>query len=535
MQTLRCHISNKFDSAYDLHYLCLAAQYKIFDMSITRLLRPLFLRRVKASGRYGSDGDKLQQYQLHSLISKAKFTEFGVSNRFKDITSYYEYRDMVPLHYYENLKPYVMRMLKGEGNILWPGIIKNYAQSSGTSDGKSKYIPISKESFKSCHYQGGFDVVAHYLNLNPESKIFDGKSFILGGSFANELGEHPGVRVGDLSANLIHNINPLANLVRVPSKNIALMEDWEKKLPALVEASRKQDITNISGVPSWFLTVLKDIIKKENAESIHDIWPNLEVFFHGGISFAPYREQYMSICDNDKMHYLETYNASEGFFAVQSSWDTNAMLLLLDVGVFYEFIPLPELDKQFPRALPLWEISEGETYALVITANNGLWRYIIGDTVKIESVSPVKIRIAGRTKHYINAFGEELMVYNADNALAEACKVCNVSILNYTAAPVYAGDNSHGHHQWLIEFVKKPDDINIFADTLDKYLQKENSDYEAKRYKDIFLDPLSITVAKDGLFDIWLKSTGKLGGQRKIPRLSNDRDIMDKMLELNNL
>lgn len=504
-------------------------------MSITGLLKPLFLRRVKVSERYGSEGDKLQHHQLHSLISKAKFTEFGLGHGFKDINSYYEYRDIVPLHYYENIRPHVMRMIKGEGNVLWPGVIRNYAQSSGTSDGKSKYIPISKESFKTCHYQGGFDVVAHYLNLNPGSKIFDGKSFILGGSFASELEKYPGVCIGDLSANLINNINPVVNMIRVPSKKIALLEDWEKKLPALVNASRKQNITNISGVPSWFLTVLKEILKKENAKSIHDIWPNLEVFFHGGISFAPYREQYRSICDTDKMHYLETYNASEGFFALQTSWDTNAMLLLLDVGIFYEFIPITELNKEFPQALPLWEISQGETYALVISANNGLWRYILGDTVKIESVSPVKIRITGRIKHYINAFGEELMVHNADNALAKACKECNVSVLNYTAAPVYADGNTHGHHQWLIEFVKKPDDIDIFAMILDKYLQKENSDYEAKRYKDIFLDCLSITEAREGLFDSWLRSTGKLGGQRKVPRLSNTRDIMDKMLDLNNL
>lgn len=504
-------------------------------MFITRFLRPLFLQRVKVSGLYGSDGDRLQQLQLRNLVSKAKFTEFGSDNSFKDISTYYEYRDIVPLNYYENLKPYIMRMVKGEENILWPGVVKNYAQSSGTSDGKSKYIPISKDSFNKCHYQGGFDVVAHYLNQNPDSKIFDGKSFILGGSFANELCKYPGVCIGDLSANLINNISPLANIIRVPSKKIALMEDWDKKLPALVNASRKQNITNISGVPSWFLTVLKEIIKKENAKSIHDIWPNLEVFFHGGISFEPYREQYMSICDMDKMNFLETYNASEGFFALQSSRDTNAMLLLLDIGVFYEFIPLAELDNEFPKALPIWEISKGETYALVISANNGLWRYIIGDTVTIESVSPVKIRIAGRTKHYINAFGEELMVYNADNAVAKACKECNASVFNYTAAPVYADNNSHGHHQWLIEFARKPDDIDIFADTLDIYLQKENSDYEAKRYKSIFLDRLSIVEAKDGLFDSWLKSTGKLGGQRKVPRLSNSRDIMEKMLELNNL
>ena len=342
-----------------------------------------------------------------------------------------------------------------------------------------------------------------------------------------------GVVVGDLSANLIDNINPLVNLVRVPSKEIALMEDWTKKLPALVKASINQNITNISGVPSWFLTVLKEVIAKAGASTIHDVWPNLEVFFHGGISFKPYREQYHAISDPAKMRYLETYNASEGFFAAQNTIDDPAMLLLLDVGVFYEFIPLDEIDNPHPKILPIWKVEPGKVYALVITACNGLWRYPIGDTVKIESVEPLKITIAGRTKHFINAFGEELMVHNSDAAIAKACDELDCAVLNYTAAPVYAGDHSRGRHEWLIEFARQPQNLAQFASRLDALLQQENSDYQAKRYNSIFLDPLSIVVARTGVFDDWLASTGKLGGQRKVPRLSNDRRFLDPLLNMN--
>lgn len=502
-------------------------------MNFTPLVRGIFHRRIAAAERYAEYSEDIQRGVLTELLRKASDTEIGRKYEFASISSYHEYRERVPLHGYEALCADIMRMVKGEKNVLWRGVTDHFAQSSGTSDGKSKYIPITTDSFKKCHYQGGFDVVAHYLNLVPDSRIFAGKGFILGGSYANQLDIPAGVCVGDLSANLIDNINPLANLVRVPSKEVALMEDWEKKLPALVEASRRANITNISGVPSWFLTVLREVMKAEGATSIHDVWPNLEVFFHGGISFDPYRAQYASICDATKMHYLETYNASEGFFAVQSSWDTNAMLLLLDVGVLYEFIPLDNIDDEQPRAIPIWEVEKGETYALVITANNGLWRYMIGDTVRIESVNPVKIKIAGRTKHFINAFGEELMVHNADAAIAKVSSQCGVEILNYTAAPVYTGDNSKGYHQWLIEFATVPDDIEALAEILDKSIQEVNSDYEAKRYKSIFLDNLKITVARPRLFDDWLATTGKLGGQRKIPRLANDRTIMEKMLSMN--
>lgn len=502
-------------------------------MNLTSIVRPYFSRRVAASLRYASDSEAIQRRELSEMVAKSRRTFWGEKYGYGEIKTYEDFSYKVPIGGYESFRPLVERMIAGERDILWRGRVTHYAQSSGTSDGKSKYIPITDESFRRCHYQGGTDVVAHYLNLYPDSRIFSGKGFILGGSYGNELNLPPGVAVGDLSANLIDNINPLVNLVRVPSKRIALMEDWSKKLPALVDASIGKNITNISGVPSWFLTVLKEVIKKAGAQTIHDVWPNLEVFFHGGISFKPYREQYRAITDVDKMRYLETYNASEGFFAVQNAIDDPSMLLLLDVGVFYEFVPLDEVDSPAPTALPIWKVEPGRVYALVITACNGLWRYMLGDTVRVESIAPVKITIAGRTKHFINAFGEELMVHNADAALARACAELGCSVTNYTAAPVFATGGARGRHEWLVEFVKAPDDINRFADVLDGFLQEENSDYQAKRYKGIFLDRLSVVEARCGLFDDWLASTGKLGGQRKIPRLSNDRTFINPMLKMN--
>jgi len=504
-------------------------------MNFTPLTRPWFARRVKAAATWLGNEEQTQRLQLAYLLSRGRHTLVGQRYNMSGIRSYEDFCHAVPVVSYENIRADVMKMVEGGRDILWPGICRRFAQSSGTSDGKSKYIPVTDESLRTNHYAGGRDVVAHYLNLNPASRIFSGKSFILGGSYANELEKLPdNVRIGDLSANLIDNINPVVNLFRVPSTDIALMSDWHKKLPALIKASINQDITNISGVPSWFLTVLRETIKAAGATTIHDVWPNLEVFFHGGISFEPYREQYVKITDTAKMHYLETYNASEGFFAVQSSWDSKAMLLLLDIGVFYEFVPLDQVGLPFPDAMPAWKVEAGHTYALVISSCNGLWRYAIGDTVTIESVAPLKITIAGRTKHFINAFGEELMVHNADAALATACRQTGAEVLNYTVAPVYDDGGHRGHHQWLIEWRTPPADKNGFADILDQAIQDVNSDYQAKRYGSIFLDRLTITDAAPDLFDHWLEATGKLGGQRKVPRLCNDRHIIEQMLEMNN-
>ncbi len=503
-------------------------------LNFTPLMRSLMAGRLQQQVRYIDHADSVQQEQLVKLIERASLTEIGRKYDFSSIRTYRQFASTVPLYRYEDIRPQVMRMMNGEKDVLWPGLTLNYAQSSGTSDGKSKYIPITAESFRSNHYRGSADVVAHYLNLNPESRIFSGKGFILGGSFANELNLRPGVKVGDLSANLIGNINPIVNLFRVPDKRTALMEDWNSKLPALVEASIHENVTNISGVPSWFLTVIRRVLERTGARCIHEVWPNLEVFFHGGIAFGPYREQYEQICNMGRMHFLDTYNASEGFFAVQTSWDTTAMMLLLDAGVFFEFLPVEQSHSSSPEVYPIWEIEPGRTYELIITACNGLWRYRIGDTVTVEQVSPVKIRIAGRTRSFINAFGEELMVYNADDAMTVAQAETGASVLNYTAAPVYASGDKHGRHQWLVEFARMPRSLDEFARSLDKRLREVNSDYDAKRSGDIFLDAPEVVVARQGLFDQWLAQSGKLGGQRKIPRLSNDRGIIDSMISLNN-
>ena len=490
--------------------------------------------RLQQHARFIDHADAVQQGELVRLIEKAALTRIGRKYDFSSIRTYRQFASTLPLYSYENLRPSIMRMVNGARDELWPGRCVNFAQSSGTSDGRSKYIPITRESFEWNHYQGASDVVSHYLNLNPASRIFSGKAMILGGSFANNLQLKPGVRVGDLSANLIENMNPLANLARIPSKRVALLEDWTEKLPLMVEAAIGQNVTNLSGVPSWFLTVLKEVLKKTGKSCIHEVWPNLEVFFHGGIAFEPYRQQYEAICDMDKMRFLDTYNASEGFFAVQSDWSSEAMLLLLDVGVFYEFLPVEESDSETPEVYPIWEIEPGRTYELIITGANGLWRYRLGDTVTIEQLNPVKIKIAGRTRSFINAFGEELMVHNADHAIALAEQETGAEVLNYTAAPVYARDGERGHHQWLIEFAREPSDTARFMQLLDQHLREVNSDYDAKRTGDIFLDAPSLVIAPAGLFDRWLASTGKLGGQRKVPRLNNNRTIIDQMLALIN-
>ena len=517
-------IHNNHDSPFICNFAAM--------IDFTPLVRSHFLGRLQQQERYIDHADAVQQGELVRLIEKASLTRIGRKYDFSSIRTYKQFASTLPLYSYEDLQPQIMRMVNGIKDELWPGRCYHFAQSSGTSDGRSKYIPITRESFQWNHYQGGSDVVSHYLNLNPKSRIFSGKAFILGGSFANNLQLKPGVRVGDLSANLIENMNPIANLARIPSKQIALLEDWSEKLPLLVESSIHANVTNLSGVPSWFLTVIKQVLERTGKSSIHEVWPNLEVFFHGGIAFEPYRQQYEALCDMTKMHFLDTYNASEGFFAVQSDWDSEAMMLLLDTGVFYEFLPIEESDSETPEVYPIWEIEAGRTYELIITAANGLWRYRLGDTVTIEQLNPVKIKIAGRTRSFINAFGEELMVHNADRAIALTQQQTGDEVLNYTAAPVYAHGNTRGHHQWLIEFAKNPSDPSRFMQLLDQHLREVNSDYDAKRTGDIFLAMPELVIAPTGLFDRWLASTGKLGGQRKVPRLNNNRDIIDQMLAL---
>lgn len=502
-------------------------------IDFTPIARRLMIHRISKAQSWIKDIQKVQMEQLQYILSKSVNTKWGSEYGLNRVMNYNDFRTLIPICDYESYRPYVMRMIAGESDVLWPGITTRFAQSSGTSGGKSKYIPLTQDSLKLNHYAGSRDVMAHYLHLYPKSHVFSGKGFILGGSYANELNLPHNVRVGDLSANLIDNINPIVNHFRVPSKQIALMEDWKEKLPQLVAASIPENITNISGVPSWFLTVLKEVIASTGATTIHDVWPNLEVFFHGGISFQPYKDEYSSITDVSKMHYIETYNASEGFFATQSEIDDTSMLLLLDIGLFYEFIPLRLINESHPKALASWEVEPGEIYALVITGCNGLYRYLIGDTVKIESINPLKISIAGRTKTFINVFGEEVMEFNTNAALAKACEIHDCHAKDYTAGPVYPTPTTKGRHHWLIEWIVPPHDIRAFEKTLDECLQNENSDYQAKRTGSIFLDPLTIESVDSGVFDLWLSKTGKLGGQRKVSRLSNNNNIINEIHTLN--
>ena len=503
---------------------------------ITQLINKVaFSRRVSQLKRYASHAEKIQKQQFDKLIRHARHTAFGKQYGFDaDGFSYEQFASQVPLATYDEIKPWIERMLQGERNVLWPGLCKWFAKSSGTTSDKSKYIPVTNYALKHTHYRGGTDSVIIYLMLNPESKMFVGKGLILGGSFSNEKNIAKGIKCGDLSACLIKNVTPFVNYIRTPKKRVALMSEWEKKLPAIVASTKDVNVTSISGVPSWMMGVLKEVLRQKNATDITEVWPNLEVFFHGGIAFGPYREQYKKLIPSDKMHYLETYNASEGFFGIQSSWDDQAMQLVIDNRVFYEFIPMDEFcdDASAMKAIPLKNIEIGKNYAMVITTP-GLWRYIIGDTVRFTQKDPYKFFITGRTKAFINAFGEELMVSNADEAIALTCKATGAEIADYTAAPTFASDNKKGRHSWIIEFSKEPDNIEAFADLLDVNLQKVNSDYEAKRYKGIFLDRLELTSVPSGTFSAWLKKKkGKLGGQIKIPRLSNSRQYYEGILEM---
>ena len=473
----------------------------------------------------------MQREVLSSLLNRAKDTEYGRKHIFDTMHSYDDFVKTVPVNTYEELKGDIDRMRHGESDILWPGRVKWYAKSSGTTNDKSKFIPVSPEGLKRVHYQGGSDAVALYLRNNPKSRMFDGKGLILGGSHSPNY-NLPGSLVGDLSAILIENINPVVNLFRVPKKETALLSDFEEKRDRIAHEAMKKNVTNLSGVPSWMLSVLNRVMELSGKTHLEEVWPNLEVFFHGGVAFTPYREQYQQLITSPRMRYMETYNASEGFFGLQDDPADKSMLLMLDYDVFYEFIPMDEFDKEHPTVLPLWAVEKDKNYAMVISTSCGLWRYMIGDTVRFTSTNPYKFIISGRTKHFINAFGEELIVDNAEQGLAYACQQTGAQVLEYTAAPVFMDANAKCRHQWLIEFSTPPQDLQQFSDLLDRKLQELNSDYEAKRYKDITLQHLEIIEARSGLFNDWLKSKGKLGGQHKVPRLSNSREYIEQLLYL---
>lgn len=521
------------------HIIPITITQHIQKMNFTPLARPYFLKVASRTDSWKERSAEIQTAQLRQLLSQAADTLYGKESGFKEILNSRDivgaYREGVRTVGYEDIRTLVMHMILGEEDVLWPGKCTNFAQSSGTSGGRSKYIPITPRNLSQAHYKGAKDCVAHYLRANPDSRIFSGKGFVLGGSFAHQLKiSNPDVRIGDLSATLIRRINPFANFFRVPDMKTALLPDWKDKLPALVKASKFENITNLSGVPSWFLAVIKEVMKARGVNKISDVWPNLEVFFHGGISFEPYREIYEEITDYSKMHFVETYNASEGFFAVQNDPHDRAMLLIIDNDIFYEF---QEIGNPQSSPVDVSGVVPGKIYELIITSSNGLFRYRLGDTVKVESVNPVKITVAGRTKTFINAFGEELMEDNAEKAMAAACSICGCSISNYTAAPVYATEGRRGRHQWIIEWAKSPESTEKFAQTLDSELKKLNSDYAAKRAHTIFLDPPEIISVPVGTFERWLQcvGTGKLGGQRKIPRLSNDRKIASQILAITSL
>ena len=474
-------------------------------------------------------GQALQETALSRLIAEAKDTEYGRHHAFSTIKGYDDFVKTTPVNTYEELKGSIDRMRHGESDVLWPGRVKWYAKSSGTTNDKSKFIPVSQEGLKRMHYRGGFDAVAMYLQNNPQSRMFDGRGLILGGSHAPNYNLKDSL-VGDLSAILIENINPLVNLVRVPSKQTALLSDFEIKRDRIAREALTKNVTNLSGVPSWMLSVLSRVMELSGKQHLEEVWPNLEVFFHGGVAFTPYRKQYEELITSPKMHYMETYNASEGFFGLQNDPTDRSMLLMLDYDVFYEF---RELSGENDRIVPLWGVETGKNYAMIISTACGLWRYEIGDTIQFTSTNPYKFIISGRTKHFINAFGEELIVDNAEKGLAYACQQTGAEVSEYTAAPVFMDQKAKCRHQWLIEFAKPPQDVQLFATLLDKRLQEINSDYEAKRYKDITLQPLELVVARQGLFNDWLKSRGKLGGQHKVPRLSNSREHIEQLLSLN--
>ena len=496
-------------------------------MILTTIGGKIFQPRQRELERHQNGGVEMQRDVLMHLVGRASNTEYGLKHAFSEINNYEQFVKCVPVNSYEELKESIDRMRHGESDVLWPGRVKWFAKSSGTTNDKSKFIPVTNEGLHHIHYAGAFDTVALYLRNTPKSRLFDGRSLILGGSHSPNY-NMPGSLVGDLSAILIENINPLANLVRIPKKRTALLADFEVKRDRIAQESLNKNVTNLSGVPSWMLSVLTRVMELSGKQYLDEVWPNLEVFFHGGVAFTPYRQQYEHLIRSPRMQYMETYNASEGFFGLQSEPTDKSMLLMLDYDVFYEFQEMGT-----DNIVPIWGVESGKNYAMLISTSCGLWRYMLGDTVRFTSVNPYKFVISGRTKHFINAFGEELIVDNADQGLAYACQQTGAEVSEYTAAPIFMDDHAKCRHQWLIEFSTPPQDLRQFATLLDERLQSLNSDYEAKRYKDITLQPLEIVTARPGLFNEWLKQHGKLGGQHKVPRLSNSREHIEQLLELN--
>ncbi|MDG1570953.1 GH3 auxin-responsive promoter family protein [Robiginitalea sp. M366] len=474
---------------------------------------------------------EVQHEVLLQLLDFADDTEIGRKYGFEDLQAYDAFANRVPVVTYEEMEPLIEQSRQGKQNVFWPTEIRWFAKSSGTTNAKSKFIPVSEEALEDCHYKSAKDLLCLYLNNNPNSQLFTGKGLRLGGS--KELYQDNGTYFGDLSAILIDNMPFWAEMSSTPSNKVSLMSEWETKMQAIITESLDENVTSLAGVPSWMLVLLGQVMERTGASHLFEVWENLEVYFHGGVKFGPYREQFRRLLPRDSFQYYEIYNASEGFFAIQDQNGSEDLLLMLDYGIFYEFIPMDTFGTPKQRVLPLWQVECGVNYALVITTNAGLWRYQIGDTVRFTSTDPYRIRITGRTKHHINVFGEELIMENAEDALRKSCEACGAVVSEYTVAPVFMSEGQKGGHEWLIEFRQPPKDLRAFGEALDQALKEVNSDYEAKRYKDMTLLAPRIHKARPNLFYDWLKAHGKLGGQHKVPRLSNTREYLEDLLALN--
>ncbi|MET6991473.1 GH3 auxin-responsive promoter family protein [Sediminicola arcticus] len=474
---------------------------------------------------------EVQEEVLRQLLSIAEDTEIGKKYGFESIPNYKTFAQRVPIVSYEEIEPMIERTRKGEQNIFWPTAIKWFAKSSGTTNAKSKFIPVSSEALEDCHYKSGKDLLCLYLNNNENSQLFTGKSLRLGGS--KELYQDNGTFFGDLSAILIDNMPFWAELSSTPSNKVSLMSEWESKMHAIIKESVQENVTSLAGVPSWMLVLLNNVLEETGKDHLFQVWENLEVYFHGGVNFGPYKDQYKTLLPRKNFNYYEIYNASEGFFAIQDRNHADDLLLMLDYGIFYEFIPMDNYGTLEQRVVPLWEVRVKVNYAILITTNAGLWRYKIGDTVRFTSTDPYRIKVTGRTKHHINVFGEELIIENAEEALKSICKKTGAEIKDYTAAPIFMINKEKGGHEWIIEFRTPPEEIGYFTEILDNALKSLNSDYEAKRYHNITLNMPKVHIARHNLFYDWLKSKGKLGGQHKIPRLSNERTYVEELLQMN--
>lgn len=478
---------------------------------------------------------EVQNELFYKLIESARNTEFGKSHDFENISSLEDFKSKVPIRNYEKLYPYIEKLLKGQQNILWPTEVNWFAKSSGTTNDRSKFIPVTNEALEDCHFKGGKDMIAIYLNNYPDSKIFTGKGLVIGGSHQiNQMDENSRSYYGDVSAVIIKNLPFWTQIRKTPPNDVALMSEWEEKIEKMAEITADENVTSIYGVPTWTVVLIKRILDIKNAKNILEVWPNLELFVHGAVAFTPYKSLFRELIPGSDMRYLETYNASEGFFGIQDQKDSEDLLLMLDYGIFYEFIPFEDLQKENYRTYQLDEVETGKNYAMIISTNAGLWRYKIGDTVKFTSTYPFRVKITGRTKHFINAFGEELIIDNAEQGISKACEMTGAIIGDYTAAPRYINHGNRGGHEWIIEFKKFPDNLDIFTEILDRTMRSINSDYDAKRYKNLALDKPIVHPVDDGTFYLWMKKRNKLGGQNKVPRLVNSREYVDDILKMIN-